>query len=132
MRTLSFHQLQKNGGQPVSPDMVLKRHIRPARRDEESGVWILGKTRDDIRKAGMGIVLEYADQQCEPKWIDPPEVLWSYRPFAHPEAATIQPDHRIPLLFESKFRGHGDFDYWTINGKSYPKTYTVMMLFRYS
>jgi hypothetical protein len=96
------------------------------------GVWILGETRDDIRKAGMGIVLEYADQQCEPKWIDLPEVLWSYRPFAHPEAATIQPDHRIPLLFESKFRGHGDFDYWTINGKSYPKTYTVMMLFRYS
>jgi hypothetical protein len=28
------------------------------------GVWILGETRDDIRKAGMGIVVEYAGQQA--------------------------------------------------------------------
>jgi FtsP/CotA-like multicopper oxidase with cupredoxin domain len=52
---------------------------------------------------------------------------WHYRPFAHPAAAAIQPDDQIPLLFESKFRGHGDFDYWTINGKSYPKTDTVTL-----
>jgi FtsP/CotA-like multicopper oxidase with cupredoxin domain len=26
----------------------------------------------------------------------------------------------IPLVFESKFRGHGAMELWTINGKSYP------------
>jgi FtsP/CotA-like multicopper oxidase with cupredoxin domain len=39
----------------------------------------------------------------------------------------VQPDYQIPLLFESKFRGHGDFDHWTINGKSYPETDTVTL-----
>ncbi len=121
-------------GNPVPvPSRVTPLRLAPAERADvvvemkNPGEWILGETRDDIRKAGMGIVVEYAGRQGEPKWTDPPEVLWSYRPFAHPEAATIQPDYQIPLLFESKFRGHGDFDYWTINGKSYPKTDTVML-----
>ena len=29
------------------------------------GVWVLGETRAEIRKAGMGIVVEYANQQGE-------------------------------------------------------------------
>lgn len=32
---------------------------------------------------------------------------------------------RIPLTFRSKFSGHGEFDSWTINGKSFPKTDTI-------
>ena len=45
-----------------------------------------------------------------------------------PAAAIARPpDERIPLLFESKFRGHGDFDYWTINGKSFPATDTIRL-----
>ena len=28
----------------------------------------------------------------------------------------------IPLVFESRFAGHGAMDRWTINGKSYPET----------
>ena len=89
------------------------------------GVWVLGETRAEIRKAGMGIVVEYANQQGEPKWIDPPETLWDYTLFAKQKADAPEPDERIPLVFESKFRGHGDFDYWMINGKSYPKTDTI-------
>jgi FtsP/CotA-like multicopper oxidase with cupredoxin domain len=121
-------------GNPVpTPAGISALRLAPAERADvvvemkNPGVWIFGETRDDIRKSGMGIVVEYAGQQGEPKWIDPPEVLWSYRPFAHPETMTVQPDHQIPLIFESKFRGHGEFDYWTINGKSYPKTDTVML-----
>jgi FtsP/CotA-like multicopper oxidase with cupredoxin domain len=91
------------------------------------GQWILGETREDFRKAGMGIVVEYENQQGEAKWVDPPEVLWDYRPFANASATTHEPDERIPLRFESKFRGHGEFDYWTINGKSYPKTDTPIL-----
>jgi FtsP/CotA-like multicopper oxidase with cupredoxin domain len=121
-------------GNPVpKPTAVKALRLAPAERADvivamnNPGVWVFGETREDIRKSGMGVVIEYAAQQGEPRWIDPPEVLWDYRPFAHSEAVTAQPDHQIPLLFESKFRGHGDFDYWTINGKSYPKTDIVML-----
>jgi FtsP/CotA-like multicopper oxidase with cupredoxin domain len=89
------------------------------------GAWVLGETREEIRKAGMGIVVEYANQSGEPRWMDPPETLWDYALFAKKEPAAAEPDQRVPLLFESKFRGHGDFDYWMINGKSYPKTDTI-------
>ncbi len=89
------------------------------------GSWVLGETRAEIRKAGMGIVVEYANQQGEPNWIDPPETLWDYSLFAKEEQRTTKPDLRIPLVFESKFHGHGDFDYWMINGKSFPKTETI-------
>lgn len=88
------------------------------------GVWVLGETREEIRRAGMGIVVEYANQQGEARWIGRPETLWDYSPFAEPQQAA-EPDQTIPLLFESKFRGHGEFDYWAINGKSYPKTETI-------
>lgn len=91
------------------------------------GQWILGETREDFRKAGMGIVVEYENEKGDAKWVDPPEVLWDYRPFANASAVAQEPDERIPLRFESKFRGHGDFDYWTINGKSYPKTDTPVL-----
>ena len=91
------------------------------------GVWVLGETRAEVRKAGMGIVVEYANQQSDPKWIDPPETLWDYGLFAKPEAMTSEPDERVPLVFESKFRGHGEFDYWMINGKSFPKTDTIQL-----
>lgn len=91
------------------------------------GVWVLGETRAEIRKSGMGIVVEYANQQGDAKWIDPRETVWDYTLFARPKATSAEPDERIVLVFESKFRGHGDFDYWMINGKSYPKTDTISL-----
>jgi FtsP/CotA-like multicopper oxidase with cupredoxin domain len=89
------------------------------------GVWVLGETREEIRNAGMGIVVEYANQQGEPKWMDPPETLWDYTLFAKPQAVATEPDEQIPLIFESRFHGHGEVDYWMINGKSFPKTETI-------
>ena len=91
------------------------------------GVWVLGETREEVRKSGMGIVVEYANQRGDAKWIDPPETVWDYSLFAKQKATPAEPDERIPLVFESKFRGHGDFDYWMINGKSYPKTDTIAL-----
>lgn len=89
------------------------------------GVWIMGETRKEVREMGMGLVLEYADQPGTPQWVNPPVTRWGYRLFADEAASTVQPDMRIPMVFESKFKGHGDFDYWMINGKSYPKTDTI-------
>lgn len=91
------------------------------------GVWVLGETRKELRDAGMGVVVEYAGQTGEARWIDPPETEWDYRPFANSAAVASGPDQVIPLLFESKFEGHGEFDYWTINGKSFPKTDTITL-----
>ena len=38
----------------------------------QPGIWILGTTNDDDRKAGMGIVIEYANQHRQPQWTNPP------------------------------------------------------------
>ncbi len=91
------------------------------------GKWILGETRDDIRKAGLGIVVEYAGQQADAKWIEPAESLWNYRLFATPNAEITGPDVRIPLIFDSKFHGHGGVETYTINGKSFPHTDTITL-----
>jgi len=88
----------------------------------QPGVWILGETRESLQKAGMGIVVEYANQQGKPKWVEPPEITWDYRPFASAKAVIREPDEIIPLKFESKFHGQGALDSWMINGKSYPHT----------
>jgi len=133
---LSGHQLTVTGmdGNSVpAPKPMPALRLGPAERIDavvtmnRPGVWILGETRESMRKMGMGIVIEYANQQGKPKWIEPPETLWDYRPFASEEAATRQPDQIIPLRFESKFHGSGAFDSWTINGKSFPQTDTIML-----
>jgi FtsP/CotA-like multicopper oxidase with cupredoxin domain len=91
------------------------------------GVWILGETRDDLRKMGMGIVVEYANQQGRPTWVEPPETVWDYGHFAELQAAAREPDQIIPLRFESKFHGQGAVATWTINGKSFPHTDTIVL-----
>jgi FtsP/CotA-like multicopper oxidase with cupredoxin domain len=121
-------------GNPVpKPSPVKAVRLGPAERVDavvtmnQPGVWILGETREQLRKMGMGTVVEYANQTGKPRWIEPPETLWDYRPFAAAQAATHEPDEIIPLRFESKFNGQGAFDSWTINGKSYPNTDTIML-----
>jgi FtsP/CotA-like multicopper oxidase with cupredoxin domain len=121
-------------GNPVpTPGPMHAVRLAPAERLDvvvtmnQPGVWILGETREQLRKAGMGIVVEYANQQGKPKWIEPPETLWDYRPFTATPAAAREPDEIISLQFESKFHGQGAFDSWTINGKSYPNTDTIML-----
>ncbi|MFZ0641367.1 MAG: multicopper oxidase domain-containing protein [Candidatus Acidiferrales bacterium] len=115
-------------GNPVpTPATVRALRLAPAERIDaiatmnQPGVWILGETREPLRKIGMGIVVEYANRQEKPKWIEPPETLWDYRQFAVAQPASRAPDEIIPLRFESKFHGQGAFDSWTINGKSYPE-----------
>jgi FtsP/CotA-like multicopper oxidase with cupredoxin domain len=133
---LSGHQLTvvATDGNPVpNPAQVSAVRLGPAERIDvlvamnNPGVWILGETRESFRKAGMGIVVEYANQHAKPTWIDPPDTVWDYRKFARPQAPTAQPDETFPLRFESKFHGRGAFDTWTINGKSYPDTDPILL-----
>jgi FtsP/CotA-like multicopper oxidase with cupredoxin domain len=90
------------------------------------GVWILGEVRKHVQSAGMGIVVEYADQSSPPRWQQPTNLIWNYEQFAaaQPNAEPTGSAINIPLVIESKFRGHGGMETWMINGKSYPETGT--------
>ena len=86
---------------------------------KQPGVWILGAVEDPMREMGMGVVVEYAGQHGAPQWSKPQSSSWDYTLFGtsrgHPE-----PDQRITLTFEKILGGHGGFNRWTINGKSWP------------
>jgi FtsP/CotA-like multicopper oxidase with cupredoxin domain len=85
----------------------------------QPGVWVFGSTEDDMRAMGMGVVIEYADQHGRPQWSKPLPSIWDYTVFGA-NAATPEPDERINLVFEKIVGGHGGFNRWTINGKSWP------------
>jgi FtsP/CotA-like multicopper oxidase with cupredoxin domain len=116
-------------GNPVpTPTAVRAIRIAPAERIDAivtmntPGVWILGETREPLRKNGMGIVIEYANRQGKARWMEPPQTLWDYRQFAAAQPEARESDQIFPLHFESKFHGQGAFDSWLVNGKSYPDT----------
>jgi len=86
------------------------------------GVWVLGEVRKHVQAAGMAIVVEYAGQAGPPQWQQPAALIWNYEQFAASQS-TDEPGESpiiVPLIFESKFHGHGSMEGWTINGKSYP------------
>ena len=82
------------------------------------GVWTLGTPKDDDRKNGMGILVEYANQSGAPRWIKPGKTVWDYVAFGDSRPAA-KPDEVIPLVFGKINGGTGGFNRWTINGKSY-------------
>jgi FtsP/CotA-like multicopper oxidase with cupredoxin domain len=89
------------------------------------GVWVLGEVRKHVQATGMAVAVEYAGQSGKPQWQQPQDLAWSYAAFSDPVAsaeANLEEVVNIPLVLESKFRGHGSMEAWTINGKSYPET----------
>ena len=92
------------------------------------GVWVLGEPRDEFRNAGMGTVVEYAGRsgttQSPPRDV---KLQWDYRAFADPNPAVHKPDVIIPLVFTSRFKGHGALDQWMINGKSWPNSEPIKL-----
>ncbi|MGC2619246.1 MAG: multicopper oxidase family protein [Acidobacteriaceae bacterium] len=123
-------------GNPVPrPALVETVRLGPAERVDavvtmnQPGVWILADTDPGIRKSGMGIVVEYANQKGEPQWRDPAVSDFQYENFGDtPSNPAPDPGEIvIPLVFKPKFEGYGDFDHWTINGLSWPKTKTIFL-----
>jgi FtsP/CotA-like multicopper oxidase with cupredoxin domain len=82
------------------------------------GVWILGTPKDDDRKDGLGIVVEYAGKTGSPRWVKPPKARWDYTLFDE-DRATPAPHETIPMVFGKINGGTGQFNHWTINGKEY-------------
>lgn len=97
------------------------------------GVWVFGSTDTMDRSMGMGVVIEYANQQGEPRWQAPAKPDWDYTLFAR-TTPPPQPDGTIHLEFAKIPGGHGGYNRWTINGKSWPDTnplFTVQQGKRY-
>jgi FtsP/CotA-like multicopper oxidase with cupredoxin domain len=125
-----FRVVALDGNAVAVPKEVRTMELGPAERIDaivemnNPGVWILGAADDHDREQGMGIVIEYAGQSGEPRWLAPGEERWDYALFgnARNSDSDAAPYERVPLIFEKKFAGHHWVDKWTINGKSFPKT----------
>jgi len=63
------------------------------------GIWILGGKEKAVREAGLGVVVEYAGQHRQPRWIDPLKISWDYTIFAT-NADPPAPQQTIELIFE--------------------------------
>jgi FtsP/CotA-like multicopper oxidase with cupredoxin domain len=133
----SFYVVALDGNAIPQPASVSMLRLAPAERISaivvmnNPGVWVLGEVRKHIQAAGMGVVVEYAGQSGKPSWEQPDRLIWDYLRFAAAsiEAPASAPESAIdiPLVFESKFAGHGAMDHWTINGRSFPNTETVAL-----
>jgi FtsP/CotA-like multicopper oxidase with cupredoxin domain len=121
-----FQVIALDGNPVPTPQTVDVIEIAPGERVDAimemnlPGVWVLGELRDDARQAGMGIVVEYANQaQPRPQWISPARPLWDYTIFGK-TAAHPMPDETIDMVFEKNPGGPHGINHWLINGKEYP------------
>jgi FtsP/CotA-like multicopper oxidase with cupredoxin domain len=125
-----FKVIALDGNQVAQPQLVPMLRLAPAERISalvqmnHPGAWVMGEVRKHIMAAGMGIAVEYAGSSGKPRWEQPEELSWDYLRFAAPgpTRASETDTVTIPLVFASRFAGHGAMDHWTINGKSYPDT----------
>jgi FtsP/CotA-like multicopper oxidase with cupredoxin domain len=120
-----FHVLALDGNPVPTPAPVEVLFIGPGERVDayvemnRPGAWILGAPEDDIRAAGLGLVIEYANQHGEPQWVAPKSLLWDYTVFGH-AGSQPTPDQTIEMMFEKIPSGAGKFDLFHVNGKPYP------------
>jgi FtsP/CotA-like multicopper oxidase with cupredoxin domain len=124
----SLRVLALDGNAVPTPRTVPMLRLAPAERVSvlvemnNPGVWVLGEVRKHVQALGMAVAVEYDDSRGSARWEQPSELIWNYEQFAaaQPADASTDPPIIIPLVFESKFRGHGAMEAWTINGNSYP------------
>ncbi len=130
-----FRVVALDGNAVPQPQSVSMLRLAPAERVcaviemNNPGVWVLGEVRKHIQAAGMGLVIEYAGRGGKPVREQPLTLDWDYARFASAEPAAPNGGTvtNVPLVFESKFAGHGAVDHWMINGKSYPNTETLTL-----
>jgi FtsP/CotA-like multicopper oxidase with cupredoxin domain len=83
------------------------------------GVWIMGDLADDDRGHGMGIVVEYADQKGDPRWVKPEPYKWDYTAFGRNAGPAPAPDQTIEMLIVKQNGADGGFNRWTLNGQAF-------------
>ncbi len=126
-----FQVIALDGNPVPSPQPVDFIEIAPGERVDaivemnHPGVWILGELRDVARQSGMGIVVEYANQQQRAPWTRPPKSRWDYTIFGTTpgfgtNAPHPTPDQTIDMVFEKVPGGPHGINHWLVNGKEYP------------
>ncbi len=131
-----FHVLALDGNPVPTPGPAEVITLGPGERVDayvemnRPGVWILGATDDATRAAGLGVVIEYANQHREPQWMAQPGKFWDYtrygiagsaRTASHGDRNEVRaPEQVIDMLFEKIPGGARPFNLWTINGRPYP------------
>jgi FtsP/CotA-like multicopper oxidase with cupredoxin domain len=126
----SFRVIALDGNPVPTPRTVSMLRLAPAERVSavvemnNPGVWVLGEVRKHVQALGMAVVVEYEERTGQPLWEQPAALVWSYEQFAaaRPMDQSSEPPIVVPLVFESKFRGHGAMEAWTINGNAFPNT----------
>jgi len=128
-----FQVLAQDGAPVATQATVDQLRLGPAERVtalvtmDAPGIWVLGEARKELRDTGMGVVVEYAERTGKPQESGAAKLAWDYRIFAEPTPAIRTPDVTIPMVFTSKFKGHGALDQWMINGKSWPDTDPIVL-----
>lgn len=123
-----FTVVALDGNRVPSPRAVDVLEFGPAERVDavvtmdNPGVWTLGEADEKMRKAGLGVVVEYANRSGEAQWMAPSTARWDYTIFGRSANGARQEVQVVPLVFRKKFAGTRWVDHWTINGKEYPKT----------
>jgi len=124
----TFHLVALDGNPVPNPQSVPMLRLAPAERIcalvamDNPGVWVLGEVRKHVQALGMAIAVEYENKTGIARWDQPADLIWNYEQFAAAQATDSLTEAPIvvPLVFRSKFRGHGAMEAWTINGDSYP------------
>src|SRR6202042_2815173 len=100
-----FQVIALDGNRVPSPQPVDVIEIAPGERVDaivemnNPGVWILGEVNGAARQSGMGMVVEYANQQQRARWTPPPKSRWDYTIFGT-TAPHPAPDQTIDMVFE--------------------------------
>jgi FtsP/CotA-like multicopper oxidase with cupredoxin domain len=82
-----FYVLALDGNAVPVPQAVEQIVLGPGERVDayvdmnRPGVWIMGAVEDNVRNAGLGVVVEYAGQRQPPQWIPPGRSPWDYTVF---------------------------------------------------
>jgi FtsP/CotA-like multicopper oxidase with cupredoxin domain len=92
----------------------------------QPGIWVLGSTRDEDRKNGMGVVVEYANRAGEPQWKAPENAAWDYTLFGRPEPLP-EPEGRFDLKFAMLPDEGKPFNRWTVNDQTWPNMDPLMV-----
>jgi FtsP/CotA-like multicopper oxidase with cupredoxin domain len=120
-----FQVIALDGNPVPTPQLVDVIEIAPGERVDaivemnNPGVWILGSTRNLARQSGLGIVVEYANQQQRAQWLPPEKIRWDYTIFGN-NAPHPAPDETIDMVFEKAPGGPHGINHWLVNGKEYP------------
>jgi len=93
------------------------------------GIWILGAVADDVRRSGLGILVEYAFRHGEPQFARSGGEPWDYLRFGLNSEAP-QPDEAIPMKILKVPPDERGMEKWAINGHVYSEADEPQILTR--